>query len=95
MEDGIQKFFIRFLKYLDLTIQTLQITTPMPRRKSPAALSTKQMKRSKPINTSLMRNIEPLTENQEKLWDEYASKVKNLIAYGANGGAGKTFCACL
>lgn len=62
----------------------------MPRKKSPTTLSTKQMKRSKPINTSLMRNIEPLTENQEKLWEEYA-KGQNLIAYGA-AGTGKTFC---
>ena len=37
-----------------------------------------------------MRNIEPLTENQEKLWEEYA-KGQNLIAYGA-AGTGKTFC---
>ena len=62
----------------------------MPRKKSPTTLSTKQMKRSKPINTSLMRNIEPLTENQEKLWEEYA-KGQNLIAYG-EAGTGKTFC---
>ena len=62
----------------------------MPRKKSPTTLSTKQMKRSKLINTSLMRNIEPLTENQEKLWEEYA-KGQNLIAYGASS-TGKTFC---
>lgn len=62
----------------------------MPRRKSSTVLSTKQMKRSKPINVSLMRNIEPLTENQEKLWEEYA-KGQNIYAYGC-AGTGKTFC---
>ena len=62
----------------------------MPRRKSSAVLSTKQMKRSKPINASLMRNIEPLTETQEKLWEEYA-KGQNIYAYGC-AGTGKTFC---
>lgn len=62
----------------------------MPRRKSSAVLSTKQMKRSKPINSSLMRNIEPLTETQEKLWEEYA-KGQNIYAYGC-AGTGKTFC---
>ena len=62
----------------------------MPRKKSPTVLSTKQMKRSKPINTSLLRNIEPLTDNQEKVWEEYA-KGQNLVAYGA-AGTGKTFC---
>ena len=62
----------------------------MPRRKSSAVLSIKQMKRSKPINSSLMRNIEPLTETQEKLWEEYA-KGQNIYAYGC-AGTGKTFC---
>jgi len=62
----------------------------MPRRKSSAVLSTKQMKRSKPINSSLRRNIEPLTETQEKLWEEYA-KGQNIYAYGC-AGTGKTFC---
>ena len=62
----------------------------MPRRKSTSTLSAKQMKRSKPINTSLMRNIEPLTENQELLWEKYAEG-KNLVSYGC-AGTGKTFC---
>jgi predicted ribonuclease YlaK len=37
-----------------------------------------------------MRNIEPLTETQEKLWEEYA-KGQNIYAYGC-AGTGKTFC---
>ena len=52
-------------------------------------LTAKQMKRRKPINTELMRDIDPLTENQEKLFDAYADD-KNLVAYGA-AGTGKTF----
>ena len=52
-------------------------------------LTAKQMKRRKPINTELMRDIDPLTENQEKLFDSYAND-KNLVAYGA-AGTGKTF----
>ncbi len=62
----------------------------MPRKKSAATLSTKQMKRTKPINTELLKNIEPLTPAQELLWEEYASG-KNLVAYGC-AGTGKTFC---
>ena len=62
----------------------------MPRKRSAATLSTKQMKRTKPINTELLKNIEPLTPAQELLWEEYASG-KNLVAYGC-AGTGKTFC---
>ena len=52
-------------------------------------LTSKQMKRKKPINTDMMRDIEPLTDNQKKLFDSY-KKGKNLVAYGA-AGTGKTF----
>ena len=52
-------------------------------------LTSKQMKRKKPINTDMMRDIEPLTENQKKLFDSYKNG-KNLVAYGA-AGTGKTF----
>ena len=52
-------------------------------------LTAKQMKRRKPINTELMRNIDPLTDNQQKLFDAYSDN-KNLVAYGA-AGTGKTF----
>ena len=47
------------------------------------------MKRKKPINTDLMRDIEPLTENQQILFNAYAEN-KNLVAYGC-AGTGKTF----
>ena len=67
----------------------------MPRKKKNGdqpigvGLTAKQMKRKKPINTDLMRDIEPLTDNQKLLFDSYASG-KNLVAYGA-AGTGKTF----
>ena len=52
-------------------------------------LTAKQMKRKKPINSDMLRDIEPLTENQQKLFESY-SEGKNIIAYGA-AGTGKTF----
>ena len=67
----------------------------MPRKKKNGdqpigvGLTSKQMKRKKPINTDMMRDIEPLTENQKLLFESY-SKGKNLVAYGA-AGTGKTF----
>ena len=68
----------------------------MPRKKKTAdpigvglSMSTKQMKRKKPINTDMMRDIEPLTENQKLLFESYKNG-KNLVAYGA-AGTGKTF----
>ena len=62
----------------------------MPRKKSVSTLSTKQMKRTKPINSELLKPIEPLTPAQELLWEQYATG-KNLVAYGC-AGTGKTFC---
>ena len=47
------------------------------------------MKRKKPINSDLMRTIEPLTENQEELFRCYKND-QNLVAYGC-AGTGKTF----
>ena len=52
-------------------------------------LTAKQMKRKKPINLDLMREIEPLTENQRLLFKSYESN-QNIVAYGA-AGTGKTF----
>jgi len=54
-----------------------------------AGLSAKQMKRKKPINSDLMRNVETLTPNQELLFNSY-DKGQNLVAYGC-AGTGKTF----
>ena len=66
----------------------------MPRKKKAeqpigVGLTAKQMKRKKPINADMMRDIEPLTDNQKNLFDSYESG-KNLVAYGA-AGTGKTF----
>jgi phosphate starvation-inducible protein PhoH len=47
-------------------------------------LTAKQMKRKKPINSEYLIDIEPLTDNQKKLFTAY-SDGKNLIAYGAAG----------
>ena len=62
----------------------------MPRKKSVSTLSTKQMKRTKPVNKDLLKPIEPLTPAQESLWEQYATG-KNLVAYGC-AGTGKTLC---
>ena len=52
-------------------------------------LTAKQMKRKKPINTDLLLDIEPLTDNQQRLFKAY-EEGKNLVAYGC-AGTGKTF----
>lgn len=54
-------------------------------------MSAKQMKRRKPINSNYLLNIEPLTENQEVMFNEYNSG-KNIYASGC-AGTGKTFVA--
>ena len=52
-------------------------------------LTTKQMKRKKPVSTEYLIDIEPLTDNQKRLFDSYGSD-KHLVAYGC-AGTGKTF----
>ena len=52
-------------------------------------LTTRQMKRRKPISSELLIDIEPLTENQKKLFNAY-DEGKQLVAYGS-AGSGKTF----
>ena len=47
------------------------------------------MKRKKPINLDLIKQIEPLTQNQEELFRCYKND-QNLVAYGC-AGTGKTF----
>jgi predicted ribonuclease YlaK len=66
----------------------------MPRKKKAdqpigVGLTVKQMKRKKPINADMLRDIEALTPNQQKLFEAYASN-NNLVAYGC-AGTGKTF----
>ena len=66
---------------------------PAKRRKDSGpvgiGMSAKQMRRKKPINLDFLTDIEPLTENQKKLFSAY-KEGKNLFAYGA-AGTGKTF----
>jgi len=52
-------------------------------------MTAKQMKRRKPISSDYLIEIDPLTENQKKLFESY-SKGKHLVAYGC-AGTGKTF----
>ena len=47
------------------------------------------MRRKKPINSDLLLNIEPLTENQKKLFGFY-DEGKHIVAHGVPG-SGKTF----
>ena len=47
------------------------------------------MRRKKPINSDLLLNIEPLTENQKKLFSFY-DEGKHIVAHGVPG-SGKTF----
>ena len=68
----------------------------MPRKKKTSGdqpigigLTTKQMKRKKPIGNTYLLDIEPITDNQKKLFDSYADG-KHLVAYGT-AGTGKTF----
>ena len=66
----------------------------MPRKKKAeqpigVGMTSKQMKRKKPINADMMREITPLTDNQKTLFEAYA-KDQNLVAYGV-AGTGKTF----
>ena len=68
----------------------------MPRKKKTddpigVGLTAKQMRRKKPINADLLVDIDPLTENQEKFFEEYDAG-KHLFAYGC-AGTGKTFIA--
>jgi predicted ribonuclease YlaK len=52
-------------------------------------MTAKQMRRKKPINADFLRDIEPLTDNQQELYRCYKND-QNLVAYGA-AGTGKTF----
>jgi len=52
-------------------------------------LTTRQMKRKKPLSGEYLIDIDPLTENQKRLFDSYADQ-KHLVAYGC-AGTGKTF----
>jgi len=61
------------------------------KKPSVQGMSKKMMKRKKPINQKYFLDVNPITENQQLFFDEWA-KQKNLFAYGA-AGTGKTFIA--
>ena len=69
----------------------------MPRRKRGSnseqpigvGMTAKQMKRKKPVNNGYLIDIEPLSDNQKRLFDSYEDE-KNIVAYGC-AGTGKTF----
>jgi len=68
----------------------------MPRRRKDNQFdfvnsTPKQMRRKKPINIDQLKEIEPLTENQEKAFEAYDAG-KHLFLYGC-AGTGKTFIA--
>ena len=52
-------------------------------------LTTKQMKRKKPLSGDYLVNIEAISENQKRLFNSY-KEGKHLVAYGC-AGTGKTF----
>lgn len=52
-------------------------------------LTTRQMKRKKPLSSEYLVDIEPLTDNQKRLFDSYKDQ-KHIVAYGC-AGTGKTF----
>jgi predicted ribonuclease YlaK len=52
-------------------------------------LTTRQMKRRKPLSSEYLVDIDPLTDNQRRLYDSYKEQ-KHLVAYGCSG-TGKTF----
>jgi len=52
-------------------------------------LSTKQMKKKKPLSSSYLIDIDPRNDNQKRLFDSY-KEGKHLVAYGC-AGTGKTF----
>ncbi len=56
---------------------------------NPNGMSSRVMKRKKPINLDFFKEIKPLTPNQEAFFDKY-DEDKNLVAYGC-AGTGKTF----
>lgn len=51
-------------------------------------LTTKQPKRKKPIGLEYLANIEPITENQKRLFESYIEG-KHIVAHGSPG-TGKT-----
>ena len=60
----------------------------MPRRKRTAINQFDKERRKKPVNADYLIDVDPLTDNQKKLFESY--KHKHVVAYGA-AGTGKDF----
>ena len=63
----------------------------MPRKKRAngdqpigVGLTAKQLKKKKPVSSEYLINIEPLTDNQKRLFDSYKNN-KQIVSYGAAG----------
>jgi len=54
-----------------------------------SGITSRQMKRKRPINSGLLKEIQPLTDNQELLCKHYDLQ-QNIVAYGV-AGTGKSF----
>jgi predicted ribonuclease YlaK len=54
-------------------------------------MSAKMKKRRKPINSDYLLSVKPLTENQEKFFEEYENN-QHIYTFGC-AGTGKTFIA--
>ena len=69
----------------------------MPRKKAAGistnpistGMSTRKMKRKKPINLDYFKKVEPITPSQDIFFERYG-KGQNMVAYGC-AGTGKTF----
>ncbi len=68
----------------------------MPRKKRAngdqpigVGFTAKQLKKKKPVSSEYLINIEPLTDNQKRLFESYQNN-KQIVSYGA-AGTGKTF----
>ena len=68
-----------YTKHLNHQVLELKRFNQMPRKKKTngdqpigIGLTPKQMKRKKPIGNSYLLDIEPITDNQKKLFDSYA-----------------------
>jgi phosphate starvation-inducible PhoH-like protein len=66
---------------------------PVKAKKQPTlvGISAKQMRRKKPIGLEQIKDIKPLTDSQQLVFDSYAQD-KNLFLYGC-AGTGKSFVA--
>ena len=57
-------------------------------------LTAKQMKRKKPINADMLRDIEPLTENQQKLFVEQTNVgIEDFLRFATQKVINSFYCS--